>query len=689
MPGRGARGGRGNYSSNYNSFDAGGRNAAAKKENGVNPIAERSSMPSLPAPHKAKNNAVPRVTKSQGAVSNSVSALTNGSSGECHGPQSSGAGTCHGNLVSSAVDVVKVGTTQVQPVVAEQLTSGANPTFVSVVRVDQEKLSSKLDPPLVPATPMSGVYASASDPVLAPSLSCLLTAIGTVKHEVGSQQKVAEPNHAQGNKHVSPDIDSEMLKSENETPGVSSNVHGRGSSNKSKPVERNQPSESLTSPSSTQVDSLIINSKDDRPVEEVTMEVGNVADKANTKLPPESNVADGPHVTFPLHFQVAEALKNGLTFGSFDSTFMVGIKEANDTTNDIRSIRDVEPSIGNSEAAGEPFACSQSESLTAVGDNHSNPESPPPMLEQIPESDVITSSEEDLKSDQLKQEVLLDMEEHQNSTVHNVRSYNFGFAPLSGSQLAQIETTESVSSSDLSSSSPTPALQNSIPASQHQVPLFRQPYPPNFFSYGHYLSPYFVPPMHQILGHNGLPQQPSTANLYLPAGAAAPGVKFPIPQLKQGANAGNPAHVGIPSAYGSYGSSHVGFSHVPAVTSGNSTSNEDLGPAQLKENIYTTVPLSEGSALWMHAPGQDLSSLQVNSFYNLPIHAQHPLFSPAQAGHGAFGGIYQQPQTLAAPNANPLLQQSQVMARAVETAGPPATAYQQPQLAQMNWNTNY
>lgn len=97
--------------------------------------------------------------------------------------------------------------------------------------------------------------------------------------------------------------------------------------------------------------------------------------------------------------------------------------------------------------------------------------------------------------------------------------------------------------------------------------------------------------MHQILGHNGLPQQPSTANLYLPAGAAAPGVKFPIPQLKQGANAGNPAHVGIPSAYGSYGSSHVGFSHVPAVTSGNSTSNEDLGPAQLKENIYTTVPL--------------------------------------------------------------------------------------------------
>ena len=99
---------------------------------------------------------------------------------------------------------------------------------------------------------------------------------------------------------------------------------------------------------------------------------------------------------------------------------------------------------------------------------------------------------------------------------------------------------------------------------------------------------------------------------------------------------------------------------------------------------------NEGSALWMPAPGQDLSNLQVNSLYNPSLHGQQVPFSPAQAGHGAFGGLYQSPQTMAAPsNVNTLLQQSQAMAAAVETVGLPTGAYQQPQLAQINWNTNY
>lgn len=99
---------------------------------------------------------------------------------------------------------------------------------------------------------------------------------------------------------------------------------------------------------------------------------------------------------------------------------------------------------------------------------------------------------------------------------------------------------------------------------------------------------------------------------------------------------------------------------------------------------------NEGSALWMPASGQDLSNLHVNSLYNLSIHGQQVPFSPVQAGHGAFGGLYQSPQTMAAPsNVNTHLQQSQAMAAAVETMGPPTGAYQHPQLAQINWNTNY
>lgn len=98
---------------------------------------------------------------------------------------------------------------------------------------------------------------------------------------------------------------------------------------------------------------------------------------------------------------------------------------------------------------------------------------------------------------------------------------------------------------------------------------------------------------HQFLSPNGLPQQPSTGNLYLPSAAAAAGVKFPLSQFKAGTNAGNPPHIGIASGYGSYGSSPVGgFNPITAGTSGKSTSNEDLAASQLKDNhIYTTRPL--------------------------------------------------------------------------------------------------
>jgi len=143
--------------------------------------------------------------------------------------------------------------------------------------------------------------------------------------------------------------------------------------------------------------------------------------------------------------------------------------------------------------------------------------------------------------------------------------------------------------------SSTPSLsqqmQNSVAASPHPL-LFRPPYPPNYLQYGHYFNPYFLPPMHQFLSHNGLPQQPSTGNAYLTAAPTAAGVKFPLPQFKPGTSAGSPAPIALPILYGSYGSSSTGFNPSPAVTSGSSTGNDDLSASQLKErNIYTTGPL--------------------------------------------------------------------------------------------------
>lgn len=84
-------------------------------------------------------------------------------------------------------------------------------------------------------------------------------------------------------------------------------------------------------------------------------------------------------------------------------------------------------------------------------------------------------------------------------------------------------------------------------------------------------------------------------------------------------------------------------------------------------------------AVWIHAPGQDISSLPVNPLFNLS-HQGHQV-------HGAFSGLYLPGHPITAP-AN-LLQQSQLMIGAVETIGPPSGAYQQAQYAQVNWNTAF
>lgn len=95
----------------------------------------------------------------------------------------------------------------------------------------------------------------------------------------------------------------------------------------------------------------------------------------------------------------------------------------------------------------------------------------------------------------------------------------------------------------------------------------------------------------QFLGHSGFPQQASTGNIYIPSPTAATGVKFPVPQLyKPGTIGGNLAHFGIPSGYGLYGSSAVGYGLGATITPGSSASNEDLSAPELKEkNICSTL----------------------------------------------------------------------------------------------------
>ena len=155
----------------------------------------------------------------------------------------------------------------------------------------------------------------------------------------------------------------------------------------------------------------------------------------------------------------------------------------------------------------------------------------------------------------------------------------------------------------LSTAGPTPLvtqaaglMQSSIAVTQQPVPVFRPSgvhishYPPNYIPYSPYFSPFYVSPpaIHQFMGNGAFPQQPQASTVYPPPPAVAPtGMKYPLPQFKPGANAANPTHLVMPSAYGVYGSSAAGYNHNSAAAAGNSTSNEDLGSSQFKEsNVY-------------------------------------------------------------------------------------------------------
>jgi hypothetical protein len=158
----------------------------------------------------------------------------------------------------------------------------------------------------------------------------------------------------------------------------------------------------------------------------------------------------------------------------------------------------------------------------------------------------------------------------------------------------------------LSTAGPTPLvtqaaglMQSSIAVTQQPVPVFRPPagvhishYPPNYIPYGHYFSPFYVPPpaIHQYLGNSAFPQQPPAGSVYpAPPGTGATGVKYSLPQYKPGTNTGNPSHIGIPSGYGPYGSSPAGYNPSSAANAGNSTANEDLTGSQFNEsNVYIT-----------------------------------------------------------------------------------------------------
>ncbi|MED6218585.1 hypothetical protein PIB30_028023 [Stylosanthes scabra] len=676
--GRGPRGASGGYSSNF-SDGGGGRNVAMRRENGVNHNAERSHVPSSqPVLQKTKANAASQVTRVPANTTHGATSAnqTNGKSGNGSGGQSA---TGNVSSVSRSSSTDNTGNQEdVQPQVAAA-TAATSPiqTLNSVTSIEQGKPLSSSDHIL-----------TSLDPVLASSTSHNPGVNTSISREVGSPWMSAGANHVKGNKVVVNEASDLPSKNEN---SVSVNTGSKTNAPyMSNDVENNrffEPSEASAASLNGNLGSSSSFSIQPAPA--------NVSEVPTADASVQSSAELRQRVAFPTHFPVPKALKSGLTFGSFDT---LGPNETSSSgaDGDNNPSPALESSLGGDRDA---ISRDQNASLSQQGDQVDIQRSSSYMIEKTsaPEGNAATSI--DLKVDHPKQEVLLTPEVHQIPNVQTAQNYYQSIilgnqqVPFEGTEPQSQETSRfnnfvPASSQAVTSPSPTLPLQSSIPVPPQSVSLFRPPYPANFFPYGHYYPPIYLSPIHQFLSHNGFPQQPSAGNMYLPAAAAAAaaGIKFPLPQFKSGANTGNSAHIGIPS--GSYINPPIGYAPSPAVNAGSSSGNEDLSVSQLKENhIYTTAQQSEGSAVWIPAPGQDVSNLQVNSLYNLPPQGQHLTFPSPQPNPGAFAGIYPPGQTVVSPST--LLQQSQAVAGPVEAVGPPSGSYHQPQPTQINWNSNY
>ncbi|CAI0378401.1 unnamed protein product [Linum tenue] len=676
VQGQGGRGGRGNYSDG-----AGGRNAAHRKENGGNHLRERvpsTGMAGTQRPHNNHPLPPPKVV----AVNTSVPSNLD-SENPSHGCGSKvsvddvGKGSKTGLVDANKLDVISE-TAKLLPV------SAPDQTADSLTQNDQGKsVSSIKNVPKLNA-PGSYSYADASK-------------------RVRSRLIATEPNYVQGIRHVSEAAKPQLTKTENAGP---LSLNSERVSGKPKEADKSQLSELLQPLTlSTEDTSSVIEPSSgydsQLPQVSITPSKGSsLADghaKVGSQLHPDSKPAlavSNGHVTFPNHFKVPQALKSGLTFGSFESSSSTGMNSGNGHNRDVNG-----QNLSTAVQIDLPDKCeSESENvLKEVASSVGNP-----LLEADP------------KCDQPKQERTQTLERHQSPTAQLAPNYGLGVLPaMEGVHNGQLDGHEPrardaprispFAGENLAvslSPSPTPQGQNSPAAAASPQPiLLRPPYPLGYLPYPPYFNPYMFHPMHQFLSHNGMSQQqPSAGNPYMTTAAAtAPGVKFPPhPQFKPGTGAANSTPIALPPLYSSYGSSPIGFSPGLAVSSGTSASSEDLSASQLKENrILSSGPPSDVSA-WI-AQGQDLSSVQLNSLYHLSPQGQHHLtFTPTPQGaaaHGPFPGIYPPLQTIAAPSTvSPLLQQqSQAMSTASNSVGPHPTAsyQQQPQLAQMNWSSSY
>ncbi|OIT02241.1 PREDICTED: GBF-interacting protein 1-like isoform X1 [Nicotiana attenuata] len=672
MQRRGARNGRERISANYITDDASGRRHI-KKENGVNSLKDRSSTTSMPVAHKTN----PHPSK--------VSAIEVSADDPSY------------SRVASFVNVNKLAISTLPPNLINHHpnldpgpTPAPTPTFAPGTRFQSKTVISRPNE-LVTSTTLalvSGVYSSASDPVLVPALNTRNSGIGTIKREIGSEHTATEStvspvNEGRLDACQSPPRNTHSVigtvncintAAPSIEPVVATNRESQHS-NRVKGHSEVLPSQAAAVAKGAHLPSLSkLNSAMEKAVPQLDMKLEKL--NISSRCQP---------VIFPNHLQVPESFRSGLTFGSLDPHFDPSISCGKDSM----PVETVPANDRTSMETGRTNCSYQDASSAAQGGDYpDNPLSHQHGSENIPPFEVSGASP---VYDQSKPEVYAGSQ----LPLQTPLDYSLGFVPPAlGPQLVRIEGPEqqggnsqapSMSCSNSSLAQPVGLGQSSVTVPPHLFPLVRQPFPPNYIPYNPYIPHLYMPQgAHQFLGPSGFPQQPSAANFYMSPSVTAAGVKLPLPSLyKPAAIAGNLNHFGVPTGYSSYGSSTVSYTATPAPVC--SASNEDLTATELKEkNVYSMQKQNEDSHFRTSAPGRDLSMLQANYFYNFP-QDQQVGFAPAHSANSSFPGINPS-QTIAVPsNVQPLVQQPQTVTGSVESDLPTSGACQQPQ-ANIHWN---
>ncbi|KAM3302635.1 GBF-interacting protein 1-like [Capsicum chacoense] len=686
MQRRGARDdGREKISANYITNGDSGRRYI-KKENGVNSLKDRSSKTSMPAARKTADAKIHPSKKSAVEVAADDPSNVAG--------------------VTSFVNVIKLAKVSTLPPSSinhhQNLDPGPTPTptptFAPRTRF-KDKIFIPKPNELVTrtaSTSVSGVYSSASDPVLVPALNPRNPGtVGTIKREINSQRTAADStvspanegslDSCQGapqNTHaVIRTVDYKNTTGPKESRGVSVTaiqpVATNHESQHSKQVKSHSgvlPSQAAAIVKGAHLPSISkLNSSEEQAVPQLDVKLEKLNISANRQA-----------VIFPDHLQVPDSFRSGLTFGSLNPQSDPSISCGKDSM-------PVETVPANDSTSMEPGSYEDASSTTQGGDY------PGDLPSHQHESENVSSFEVSGASpvyDPSEPEKFPPSTGSQLPLLQTPPDYSLGFVqPMQGPQLVfegqEQQGGNSQPSTTLGSNQPVAQPiglgQSSVGVPPHLFPLVRQPFPPNYMPYNPYIPHLYMPQSaHQFLGPSGYPQQPSAPNYYMSPSVTAAGAKLPLPSLyKPAAIAGSLNHYGIPPGYSSYGSSTVSYNGTPGLVC--SASNQNFTTPELREkNVYSMQNQHEDYHYRNCAPGRDQSMLQTNYFYNIP-QDQYAAAAPGHSANSSFPGINPSQAIVAQSNVQPLAQQPQTVARSGDLGLPTPGAFKQPQ-ANIHWN---